>query len=156
MFLAYFPHSEKKKCKFWLMRSPPCLCVYPYQLLNAWTNLYETWHVYHGTWSHFNGVLHKSLPSVCASVPLSSLGNGSVNTFPRQRIHAIELLGASFPMLSVSIKGESVRLCMLLLLLGNRSINNFPPQWRTVGGVFCVVRVISKESRRFVLPRTSC
>jgi hypothetical protein len=36
--------------------------------LNGWTNLYETWHVYHGTWAHLNGVLHKSLPSVCLYV----------------------------------------------------------------------------------------
>jgi hypothetical protein len=113
---------------------PSCLCVLPYQLLNASTNLYETWHVYHGTWAHFNGVLHKSLPSVCVSIPLSLLGNGSVNTFPRQRIHATELLDASFPMRSVSIEGESVRLCIPLLLLANRSVNTFPPQkkncWR--------------------------
>jgi hypothetical protein len=38
--------------------SPP-----PYQLLNAWTNIYETY-IYHGTWDHINGVLHKSLPPV--------------------------------------------------------------------------------------------
>jgi hypothetical protein len=36
--------------------------------LNAWTNLYEIWYVYHGTWAHLNGVLHKSLPSVCLYV----------------------------------------------------------------------------------------
>jgi hypothetical protein len=43
-----------------------CVSVYaPYQLSNAWTNLYETWHVYHGAWAHLNGVLNKSLLSVC-------------------------------------------------------------------------------------------
>jgi hypothetical protein len=28
-----------------------------YQLLNAWTNLYETWYVYHGTWANLNGII---------------------------------------------------------------------------------------------------
>jgi hypothetical protein len=58
------------------MRSPCCLCVYvspPHQLLNAWTNLYETWYVNHGTSAHLNGVLHKSLPSICVPVCISSL-----------------------------------------------------------------------------------
>ena len=47
------------------MRSPCCLyvCVSPHhqQLLNARTSLYETWYLYHGTWAHLNGILHKSL-----------------------------------------------------------------------------------------------
>jgi hypothetical protein len=36
--------------------------------LNAWTNLYNNCYLYHSTWVHLNGLLHKSLPSVCASV----------------------------------------------------------------------------------------
>jgi hypothetical protein len=45
-----------------------CVSVYPsFQRLIAWTNLYETWYVYHGTWAHLSGVLHKSLPSLCVS-----------------------------------------------------------------------------------------
>jgi hypothetical protein len=44
-----------------------CLCI-SYILLNVWTNLYETWYVYHGTWAHLNGVFHKFLPSVCQYV----------------------------------------------------------------------------------------
>jgi hypothetical protein len=78
--------------------------MYPLQqLLNNWTNLYETWYVYYTNWIHLNGVLHKSLPSVCVSICLpclSLLGNDWVNTFPRQRIHATieELLDASFSM----------------------------------------------------------
>jgi hypothetical protein len=58
-----------------------CLRIPQYSLLNVWTSLYETYYVYHGTWVHLNGVLHKSLPSVCVSVCvslLSLLGNGSV------------------------------------------------------------------------------
>jgi hypothetical protein len=33
-----------------------CVSVTSYQLLKAWTNLYETWYVYNGTWAHFNGI----------------------------------------------------------------------------------------------------
>jgi hypothetical protein len=64
-FLAYFPYFEKMKVGLWYHHAvcvsvnPPC------QLLNAWTNLYETWYIYHGTWAHLNGILHKSLPSIC-------------------------------------------------------------------------------------------
>jgi hypothetical protein len=69
-----------------LMRSPCCLFVNTsYKLLSAWTNLYETWYVYHGTWAHLNGTLHKSLPSVFVSVyvsHLSLLGNGSLKCIP--------------------------------------------------------------------------
>jgi hypothetical protein len=69
--------------------------------LDRWTSLYETWYVHHGTWAHLNGVLHKSLSSVCVSEcvsPTLLLGNGSVDTFPWQQIHAKieELLEASF------------------------------------------------------------
>jgi hypothetical protein len=55
-----------------LMRSPCRLFVCPpYKRLNGWTNLYETWYVYHGTWAHLNGILHKSIPSVCVSLCVS-------------------------------------------------------------------------------------
>jgi hypothetical protein len=61
----------------------------PPQLLNAWTRLYETWYVHHGTWAHINGVIHKSLPSacLCMCIPLSLTGNGPVNMLPWQWIH---------------------------------------------------------------------
>jgi hypothetical protein len=43
--------------------------------------------------------------------------------------------------------------CIPLLLLGKNSINTFPRKQSFVGGVvFYAVRVISKESRRLVLP----
>jgi hypothetical protein len=48
------------------MRWPCCLFIPP--IKNAWSSVYESWYVYHGTWPHLNGVLHKSLPSVCVSV----------------------------------------------------------------------------------------
>jgi hypothetical protein len=52
----------------------------PYQLFNAWTNLY----VYHDTWTHLNGVFNKFLPSICES---TLLGDGSVQMLPRKQIH---------------------------------------------------------------------
>jgi hypothetical protein len=47
-------------------------------------------------------------------------------------------------------------LCIPLSLLGNSSANTSSRQRRIVGVVFCAVRVVSKESRRLILPRTSC
>jgi hypothetical protein len=90
-----------------LMRSPCCLCVCvspTYHLLNAWTNLYETWYVYHGTWVYLSGVLHKSLPSACAPVCIIArhrLGKkvaAATNTFTTVE----ESLDALFYMRSVS------------------------------------------------------
>jgi hypothetical protein len=61
--------------------------------LNAWTNFYETWYVYHGNWAHLNSVFHKFFPSVCVSVCdslLSLQGIRSVKCVPlfgaRQRL----------------------------------------------------------------------
>jgi hypothetical protein len=47
---------------------------YSYEIimLSLNSSLYETLYVYHVIWSHLNGVLQKSLPSVCASVCVSS------------------------------------------------------------------------------------
>jgi hypothetical protein len=66
----------------------------------------------------FTNPSHESV-SVCVS-PLSLRGNGSVNKFPRQRIHAtIELLD-SFSMRSVSYQKKSEGLSVYPLpLLGN-------------------------------------
>jgi hypothetical protein len=51
--------------------------------------------------------------------------------------------------------GGRVGLCIPISFLGNNAVKTFPRQRRTVGGgVSCVARVISKESRRLVLPRT--
>jgi hypothetical protein len=146
------------------MRSPCCLSVWisPDQLLNAWTKLYETRYVYHGTWAHINGVLHKCLLSVCVSVcvsRLSLLRNGSVKTFPWQRVHArIEEFLETFYIRSVSYQRESLRVCLCIppSLLGNGSVNTFSQKRRFVGGVVLyAVRVVWKESRRLVPPRPS-
>jgi hypothetical protein len=49
-----------------------------------------------------------------------------------------------------------VVLC-ILSLLGNNSVKTFPQQRRIIGCVvFYAVRVVSKEGRLLVLPRTSC
>jgi hypothetical protein len=48
-----------------------------------------------------------------------------------------------------------VGLCIPFWLPGDGSVNTFPRQRIIVGGVvFYVVRVVSRESRRLVLPRT--
>jgi hypothetical protein len=64
-----------------------CVCVYPpYQILNAWTNIYETWNVYHCTWTHLTVELHKSLPTICKSTCVSFL------FVPRQRLDKYPLI----------------------------------------------------------------
>jgi hypothetical protein len=115
------------KNKSSLVQSPyslcvSCLCVPHYQLLNAWTNLYETWYLYHGTWAYLNGVLHKSLPSVCMYI-----------WYP------------------TTVAGQRLgKKCYR----GNEYTRNNRRLVRRV--VFYAVHVVSKESRRLVLPRTSC
>jgi hypothetical protein len=112
--------------------------------------------VYHGIGAHLNGVLHKSLPSACVSVCVSlpSLqANGSINTFPRQRIyetteHAIFYAVCALPNDSLSLYHLS--------LPGSNSAKTFPRQQGIVGGVvFYAILVVGKKSRRLVLPRTS-
>jgi hypothetical protein len=128
-FLVYFPYFEKNESR--LVRSPCCLCVCqspPYKLLNAWTNLYETWYVYYGTWTHLNCILHKSFPSV--SVPLyvsvfSLLGKGSVKCMP--------------PFVSRELLGKHVATAKKMC-------------WKRR---FYAVRVVLKQSRWSILPRTS-
>jgi hypothetical protein len=85
--------------------------------LNAWTNFCETWYVYHGTWAHLNGVLHKSHQSVILYVhpPIA------------------EQLG-------INVTMET----------------NAHNSRRIVRVFFCAVRVVWKEIKLLVLPRTSC
>jgi hypothetical protein len=104
--------------------------------------------------------------SLCVSL-LSLLSNGSVKCIPpfvaRQR------LGKYVP--AATNKRNSRRIvervifyavlwaCLYisLSLLGIKSVKTFPRQRRNVGGVvFYVVHVVSKQSRRLVLPRTHC
>jgi hypothetical protein len=57
----------------------------------------------------------------------------------------------------INLSHQSVPTCIYFIsLLGNGSVNTFPPQRRIVGGVaFYAVRVASKEIRLLALPRIS-
>jgi hypothetical protein len=122
--------------------------------------------VYHGNWAHPNGILHKSLPLVSVSLCvllLLLLGKGLVKCIPpfvaRQWLskHVPTATNTRNNRRTVGCVCLWVCLCIPLSLLGNNSVKTFPRQWRIVGGiVFYVVGVISEESRRLVLPRTSC
>jgi hypothetical protein len=104
------------------MQSPSvCLCIpSPNHLPNALTNFYEIWCVHHGTWAHLNGLLYKSLPSVCVYVySLPLLGNGSVtrscgNEYTQQRTNYWTRHFLSGP---CRIKGESVCLWVSPILV---------------------------------------
>jgi hypothetical protein len=130
--------------------------------LNAWTNLYETWYVYCGIWAHLNGILHKSLPSVCVFVCIFPpiiltqwLGEHvpvATNTCNNRRIVGRVIF---YVVHVISKERLCVCLCIPLSLQGSSLVNTFPWQRRIVWGlVFCAVRVVSKESRCLVLPRT--
>jgi hypothetical protein len=82
------------------------------------------------------------IPSAVAGQRLGIHVSAATNTRNKK-----ELLDASFSMWSVTYQRS-------LSLQGNGSVNTFPPQRRIVGVVFYAVRVVSKESRRSVLPRT--
>jgi hypothetical protein len=103
---------EKTAWSLWDHHSV-CVCIplSTFECLNQ-----SSWNLvlYHGTWPHLNGVLHKFLPLVCVSnmcIPLIVSSNGSVNTFPRQRIRAAieELLDTSFSLRSVSYQRRVYR-----------------------------------------------
>jgi hypothetical protein len=130
------------------------------KLLNGWINLYETWYVYHGTWAHLDGIVHKPFhQSVCLHVYpfLSLLGSGSgmclssrflvTNTRNSRRIVGGVILYAVRV-----LSNESLCVCLpiTLLLLGNGSVNTFLRQGRIVGGVvFYAVRFVSNDSNCF-------
>jgi hypothetical protein len=88
----------------------------------------------------------KAKARLCATYH-SVIDNSSVNTFLRQWIPATieELLDAC-------VCGS---VCIPISLLGNSFVMMFPRRRRIVGGVvFYAVRVVSKESRRLVHPRS--
>jgi hypothetical protein len=83
-FLTHFPCFEKMKVGLCDLHAV-CLWIPP-PLTFEWQNqsLWNMVHIY-GTWAYLNGVLHKSLPSVCVSVCVSLLpllGKGSVKGTP--------------------------------------------------------------------------
>jgi hypothetical protein len=100
------PYSFWKN-KSRLMRSSCCLCVCVSASINFWRP--EPVFMKLGTWAHLNGVLHKSLPSVCVSVcfpPIVARQRLARNVTAAVNTQApIEkLLNASFYMRSVSYK----------------------------------------------------
>jgi hypothetical protein len=116
------------------------MSVYPpsprQRLLNAWTNLYEIWYEYHGTWTL------KRWSEGSQSCQAVKYGNESRGTRNRD---------------SLWWRGPAAIYCTELSLLGNSSVNTFLRQRSIVGGVvFYAVHVVSKESRPLVLTRTSC
>jgi hypothetical protein len=147
------------------MQFPCCLCIcaprHPYQCLNAWTSVYETWLIYHDSWAYLSGirVLYKSLPLVCVSVCaslLSLLGNGSLKYI--QHSVAWQRLGKHVPAATKTRNNSWTRVSVdPLSFLGNNSVKTFPWQQRVVGGVvFYAVRVVSKANMSLVHPRTPC
>jgi hypothetical protein len=151
------------------MRSSSYVSVYPpYQLLNAWpiymklgvyimaTEPISTAYVINSSHQSVSLYMHpsyrcKAMGRLSASV-LSLLGNGSVNTFPQQRIHATieELLDAPFSLRSVSFKGESVGLSVYPPIVAPAATNNC---WRFhfLCGPCCI-----EGNMRLILSRTSC
>jgi hypothetical protein len=170
LFLAYFP--KVGLCDL----HPVCVSVYPhYQLLNAWTNLYETWYVYHANWAHLTVYFRNpSRQSVCTCIPATVARQRSVKCIPpfgaRQRLgkhvqaakntrNIRRIIGRVifYAIRVLSKEGLWVCLHIPLSLLGNGSAKTFSWQRRTVGGVvFYAVHVVSKENRRSVPSGTSC
>jgi hypothetical protein len=148
--LAYFPYFKKIKISLRDLLVV-CLWISPHSLFNAWTNLYQTWCLYHGTSAHLNGVLHKPLPSIWVSMSvflLSLLGKGSVEMYAfvaRQRLcqHEPEAMNTCNNKRIVGSVCLWVCLCIPLSLLGNNSVKTLPRQRRIFGGVvFYTVRVV--------------
>jgi hypothetical protein len=96
--------------------------------------------------------INPSLQSVCLYIPLSMLGNGSVNTLPRQRIHKTKIFWTLVFSAVRAMSKESlwVGVYASLLLLSNNSVETFLRQYtkRKHFGpiVFSAVRAVSKES----------
>jgi hypothetical protein len=140
LFLAYFPYFEKISVVLW--DRLVCVSSYPisHQLLNACTNVSQTWYVYQGIWALRNDVLHKSLPSVCVMftsfiVARQRLGrqfpsatNASNN---RRMVGGIDFYTARV----VSRDSLWVCLCTTLYLIGNGSVNTFSWHRRIVEGL---------------------
>jgi hypothetical protein len=103
----------------------------PSQPLNAWTNFYDTWYMYHGTWAQLTSVFHEHLPSFCLCVysPLSFLGNGLARTWLQNECTCNNRRLVEYIVLYVVrvVPKESlwVCVCITLLLLGSGSVNTF-------------------------------
>jgi hypothetical protein len=140
------------------LRPPCCLCVCisPLSTFDYLANLYEPWYVYHGTWAHLSGVLHKSLPSVCVCmciflivarqwldrhVPMAT-----------NRCRNRRKVGVIFYMVHV-ISKDSLCVCLRipLSLLGNGSVNTLPQQQIIAESViFYAIHIALNKSRQLI------
>jgi hypothetical protein len=85
---------------------------------------------------------------LCKHVPATTNTRSNRKIVGRIIFYAIRVL---------STESLWVCLCIPLLLIGNNSVKTSSHQRRIVRGVvFYAARVASKDSRRLVLPRTSC
>jgi hypothetical protein len=162
-FLLYWHPFLKYVYEIFLLSV--CLWVPPTPLLtfecpnrSLWNFVCISWHLspYQRRTSSIPAI------SLCVSL-LSLLGKSSV-TYIRPFV-ARQRLGKHVPTATNICNNRRivermclwVCLCISLSLLGNDSVETFPRQWIIVGGiVFYAVRVVSYESKRLVLPRTSC
>jgi hypothetical protein len=87
--LAYFPYFEKNKSR--LMRSLSSLCVCVSHIINLWMPelIFMKLGMYIMTPEPISKayLMNPISLCVCMCIPLSLLGNGSVETLPLQRIH---------------------------------------------------------------------
>jgi hypothetical protein len=133
-----------------------CLCIPLCQLLNAWTNFSGTCYVYHGTCACLTGVLHKTLRSACVSVARQPLGRhvpAATNTSNNRRIvEGVVLCTARL----VSKENLWVCLCIPPVVAGQRLGKHVPAATKCWRRRFLCCSYRTKESRRLVLPSTSC
>jgi hypothetical protein len=99
------------------------MCILPYQLLNAWTNLYEIWYVYHDTSAHLNGVFHIFIhQSVCMYMYPPIVARQQIGkNFPAATNNCWSLRFLCGPW---RIKGkQEISSCQKFLLLINRAFS---------------------------------
>jgi hypothetical protein len=151
ILLTYFAYFEKKN-ESRLMRSPCCLSVNP-PFINLWMPELIIMYImarepnsaiYFINPSHQSVCLHTCIPPFIARQRLSRHVSAATNTRNNRRIVGRVCLWVCLYTIPLS-------------LLGDNSVKTFLRQRRIAEGVvFCAVRVVSKESRLLVLPRTSC
>jgi hypothetical protein len=145
-----------------------CLWVSEFPSIN-WTNLYESWYVYRGTWANLTPCLiYLFLPSayVCVCVSLLSLwGRDQVKSISalitRQRLRKHipaaantrnnRIVGRVVFCAFLDLSKESLWVSMYpLSLLGNNSVKTFPQQRRIVWDIVSyAVRIVLKEWRKW-------
>jgi hypothetical protein len=108
---------------------------------------------------NINGVLHKSIPSVLYVYPstVSTQWFGKTVTTATNTHATTKLLEASFTMRSVLYRKKSLWVCVSSTVTRQRLGKHVPAASKNFEGVvFYAVRVVSNESRRLPIPKTSC